>query len=41
MSRIIECAFIDNYNDMSKLNTSAKVKQMGTQVGKGIVNTLK
>jgi N-acetylmuramoyl-L-alanine amidase len=38
---LVECAFIDNYNDMSKLNTSAKVKQMGTQVGKGIVNTLK
>lgn len=38
---LVECAFIDSSKDMSQLNTSAKVKTMGTQIGKGIVKTLK
>ncbi|MCE0690488.1 N-acetylmuramoyl-L-alanine amidase, partial [Clostridioides difficile] len=37
----VECAFLDNENDMSLINSSAKVKEMGTQIGKGIEDSLK
>ena len=38
---LVECAFLDNENDMSLINSSAKVKEMGTQIGKGIEDSLK
>ena len=38
---LVECAFLDNEKDMSLLNTSNKVKEMGTQIGKGIEDSLK
>ncbi|HBG1486946.1 N-acetylmuramoyl-L-alanine amidase [Clostridioides difficile] len=38
---LVECAFLDNENDMSLINSSAKVKEMGTQIGKGIGDSLK
>ncbi|MER0283082.1 MULTISPECIES: N-acetylmuramoyl-L-alanine amidase [unclassified Clostridioides] len=38
---LVECAFLDNEKDMSLLNTSSKVKEMGTQIGKGIEESLK
>ncbi|MCC0659924.1 MULTISPECIES: N-acetylmuramoyl-L-alanine amidase [unclassified Clostridioides] len=38
---LVECAFLDNEKDMSLLNTSSKVKDMGTQIGKGIEESLK
>ncbi|HGM3270651.1 TPA: N-acetylmuramoyl-L-alanine amidase, partial [Clostridioides difficile] len=38
---LVECAFLDNEKDMSLLNTSDKVKEMGTQIGKGIEDSLK
>lgn len=38
---LVECAFIDSSKDMGQLNSSAKVKTMGDQIGKGIVKTLK
>ncbi|MCC0783084.1 N-acetylmuramoyl-L-alanine amidase [Clostridioides sp. ES-S-0108-01] len=38
---LVECAFLDNEKDMSLLNTSDKVKEMGTQIGKGIEESLK
>ncbi|MCC0686433.1 N-acetylmuramoyl-L-alanine amidase, partial [Clostridioides sp. ZZV14-6345] len=38
---LVECAFLDNEKDMSLLNTSSKVKEMGTQIGKGIEDSLK
>ncbi len=38
---LVECAFIDSSKDMGQLDSSAKVKTMGDQIGKGIVKTLK
>ncbi|MCC0640658.1 N-acetylmuramoyl-L-alanine amidase [Clostridioides sp. ES-S-0049-03] len=38
---LVECAFLDNEKDMSLLNSSSKVKDMGTQIGKGIEESLK
>ncbi|MDB0440487.1 N-acetylmuramoyl-L-alanine amidase [Clostridioides difficile] len=38
---LVECAFLDNEKDMSLLDTSSKVKDMGTQIGKGIEESLK
>jgi N-acetylmuramoyl-L-alanine amidase len=40
-SILVECAFIDSAKDMGQLKTNEQVKKMGTQVGKGIVKTLK
>jgi N-acetylmuramoyl-L-alanine amidase len=40
-SILVECAFIDSAKDMGQLKTKEQVKKMGTQVGKGIVKTLK
>lgn len=40
-SVIVECSFIDNENDQTFVNTLEKRKLMGTQIGKGIENTLK
>ncbi|HDO9645889.1 TPA: N-acetylmuramoyl-L-alanine amidase [Clostridioides difficile] len=38
---LVECAFLDNEKDMSLINSPAKVKEMGTQIGKGIEDSLK
>lgn len=38
---LIECAFIDNAYDMGLLNSSTKVKTIGTQIGKGIEDSIK
>ena len=40
-SILVECAFIDSAKDMGQLKTNEQVKKMGTQVGKGIVKSLK
>ncbi|MDI7815370.1 MULTISPECIES: N-acetylmuramoyl-L-alanine amidase [unclassified Clostridioides] len=38
---LVECAFLDNASDMSLINSPAKVKEMGTQIAKGIEESLK
>ncbi len=38
---LVECAFLDNEKDMSLINSPAKVKEMGTQIAKGIEESLK
>ncbi|HSQ87302.1 N-acetylmuramoyl-L-alanine amidase [Romboutsia sp.] len=40
-SVIVECSFIDNENDQLLVNNLQKRQLMGTQIGKGIENTLK
>ena len=40
-SVIVECSFIDNENDQKFVNTLDKRKLMGTQIGKGIEQTIK
>ena len=37
---IVECAFIDNKNDIAIIDTSAEQKAMGVAVAKGILKTL-
>ncbi|UDN57555.1 N-acetylmuramoyl-L-alanine amidase [Clostridioides sp. ES-S-0010-02] len=38
---LVECAFLDNESDMKLINSPAKVKEMGTQIAKGIEESLK
>ncbi|MDR0880529.1 MAG: N-acetylmuramoyl-L-alanine amidase [Clostridioides sp.] len=38
---LVECAFVDNREDMKKLNTNDKINKLGQKIGEGIVNTLK
>ncbi|MCC0648849.1 N-acetylmuramoyl-L-alanine amidase [Clostridioides sp. ZZV15-6598] len=38
---LVECAFLDNESDMKLVNSPAKVKEMGTQIAKGIEESLK
>ncbi|VIG52720.1 N-acetylmuramoyl-L-alanine amidase [Clostridioides difficile] len=38
---LVECAFLDNEKDVSLINSPAKVKEMGIQIGKGIEDSLK
>lgn len=40
-SVIVECSFIDNENDQKFVNTLQKRQLMGTQIGKGIEQTVK
>ena len=39
-ANIIECAFIDNANDIKIIDTIAEQKAMGTAIAKGILKTL-
>lgn len=38
---LVECAFIDNEKDMQKLNSDAKIKDLGAAIGEGINETIK
>lgn len=40
-SAIVECSFIDNEENQKLVNTLVKIQLMGTQIGKGIENTVK
>lgn len=40
-STLVECAFIDNEDDVALLNTLEKRRELGLQIGKGIEDTLK
>ena len=40
-SMLIECAFIDNEKDMSKLNSRDKVNNLGNQIAAGIAESIK
>jgi N-acetylmuramoyl-L-alanine amidase len=37
---IVECAFVDNKNDIKIINTATKQKTMGVAIAKGILKTL-
>lgn len=37
---IVECAFLDNKNDIQIIDTAAEQKQMGVAVAKGVLKTL-
>ncbi len=38
---IVECAFVDNKNDIKIIDTAAEQKKMGIAIAKGILKTLK
>ncbi|MGX9756698.1 N-acetylmuramoyl-L-alanine amidase [Clostridioides difficile] len=38
---LVECAFLDNASDLKLVNSPEKVKEMGTQIAKGIEESLK